>query len=96
MNSNAYEEVTRRLNELTAMTGAATLALCAATSLLTKEQHQELLRRIARDSAEKQAFVEQTTGPAAPQLVRAMQAAEQAMFQTLQESWAAHNPQKYS
>lgn len=91
MNSKEYEDVIARLNEQNAMLGATMLALCAAASMLRKDQFQELMQRIARDSAEKQAFVEQQPSPQAAALVRQMQAAEHVVFQTLQETWSAHN-----
>lgn len=92
MNSKEYEAITLRLNEMHAALAATTLALCAATSLLTKAQQKELLARFARDSAEKQAFVEQSQQPGSEAVLQLLQAAEQRMYLTLQQTWAAHEP----
>lgn len=92
MNSKEYEAVMLRLNEMQAALAASTLALCAATSLLTKAQQKELLARFARDSAEKQAFVEQSQPPESEAVLQLLQAAEQRMYLTLQQSWEAHQP----
>lgn len=91
MNSKEYEAVIARLDEQRAMLGATMLALCAATSLLGKDQFSELMKRIARDSSEKQAFVEQSPIADPSSAVRRMQEAEQVVFATLQQTWAAHN-----
>jgi len=92
MNSMEYEAVIKRLNEHQAAIAATTLALSAATSLLRKEQLDQLMERIARDSAEKQAFVEQQQTPQQAEKVTLLQAAEQRIFLAIQLGWAAHNP----
>jgi 4-aminobutyrate aminotransferase-like enzyme len=91
MNSE-WLHISARLEETTAMLGATNLALTALASLLPKDQFEELMNRIARDSAVKQSFVEQSGTPAPEVKVRLMQEAEERVAATLRKAHAYHAP----
>ncbi len=52
-------ELSEKIDRLRADLSATNLALSATMTVLTQEQHQEVLRAIAQASVKKQAFVEQ-------------------------------------
>lgn len=89
MNSE-WPSISARLEETIAMLGATSLVLTALVSLLPKDQFEELMDRIARDSAEKQSFVEQSGTPAPEARVRLMQAAEERVAARLRQARADH------
>jgi len=82
--------ISARLERSEAMLGATNLALTALVSLLPKAQFEELMNRIARDSTEKQTFVEQSGIPSPAAAVRRMQEAEELVAMTLRQGYSAH------
>lgn len=89
MNSE-WMRISSRLEETIAMLGATSLALTALVSLLPKDQFEELMNRIARDSAVKQSYVEQSGTPAPEERVRLMQGAEELVASRLRQAHTEH------
>jgi hypothetical protein len=89
--SEEWKRISARLEKHEAMIGATNLALTALVSLLPKDQFEELMNRIARDSAVKQSFFEQSENPAAESKVRLLQEAEEMVAATLRQGHLEHS-----
>lgn len=80
------QELAEKLDRLRADLSATNLALAATTTVLTKEQRQDLLRSFAQASAQKQSFFDQLPMQEAEARAagRLFQQAEDRVYQLLQ------------